>query len=638
MNRNSFFYLLSFIVFTKAKKIDNTPSFLLIMYNNYDYSRFYSPSSCWTPMSGLPPMNDGWTPMSGLPPMNNGWTPMSGLPPMNNGWTPSNYTNGCRTVPVEVKPININLTVNCNKNFTVYQKEQVFNTPNKQIVVPEVNIKVTVEKYNSYHNKKQKYYRKSKNLHYSDFNSKKNSRKRDPPGNNQDKEYTSNSSSQTGLFPGAKMIEIDIKSLKGKNPLEEIINKLLGIEKNKESEERLEAPISKENNFDLEREYNELPFEVKNLNDLIALADLYDKSNEHMFGFNMKRLHIIKNSLINFNEVIGMQEVKKTITNKLITYLQGLGDMDDMNHIVIQAPPGYGKTMLGFHLSEIFYKLGLIKVTVTDTDTTTATTDTTTADTATTDATTADTATTDATTATDTTTATTDTTTDTKCNYTHPFTGEKIDFPFIVAKRKDMIGEYVGQTAPKVEKMVNKALGGVLFIDEAYSLGSKGNVSYSEECINTLNQLLSEKAGQFICIIAGYKDNLKESFFINPGLQRRFRMIFDIKKYNEKELALIFQKMVINKKWSLDKKILENKMEKLEKFMKTNQEHFKYCGGDMETLLQNVRDAHSMRVFGSHPKNKKIITIDDLTKGLEQFKQSSNRDHDVNHMINSLYI
>ena len=54
-------------------------------------------------------------------------------------------------------------------------------------------------------------------------------------------------------------------------------------------------------------------------------------------------------------------QVKKTITNKLITYLQGLGDMDDMNHIVIQAPPGYGKTMLGFHLSEIFYKLGLLK-------------------------------------------------------------------------------------------------------------------------------------------------------------------------------------------------------------------------------------------------------------------------------------
>ena len=550
------------------------------MYNNYDYSSFYSPSGCWTPMSGIPPSNV-------IPPIG----------PSNNS-CPSGY----RTVPVEVRPINVNLTVNSNKSFTVFQKEQVFNTPNKKIIVPEVNIKVTVEKdkppYKGQRRNRRRNnsnYRRNYNRNHRPFYHRDSPRfnppRRFPPG-------TNNGSTQTNLFSGAKMIEIDMKSLKGKNIMEEIINTILGTEKKKEIKEKLEAPISKEMNFDLEKEYNELPFEVKNLNDLIALADLYDKSNEHMFGFNMKRLNIIKDSLVKLNEVIGMQDVKNTITNKLITYLQGLGDMDDMNHIVIQAPPGYGKTMLGFHLSEIFYKLGLIKVLVKDPDDIP----------------------------------------DLVENHTHPFTGEKIDFPFIVAKRKDMIGEYVGQTAPKVEKMVNKALGGVLFIDEAYSLGSKGKVSYSEECINTLNQLLSEKAGQFICIIAGYKENLKESFFINPGLQRRFRMIFEIKKYNEKELALIFQKMVIDKKWNLGEKILENDMKKLVNFMKTNQEQFKYCGGDMETLLQNVRDAHSMRVFGSHPKNKKIITMKDLKEGLELFKQSNDRDDVRNYIMKSLYI
>ena len=72
--------------------------------------------------------------------------------------------------------------------------------------------------------------------------------------------------------------------------------------------------------------------------------------------------------------------------------------------------------------------------------------------------------------------------------------------------------------------------------------------------------------------------------------------------------------------------------------MKTNQEQFKYCGGDMETLLQNVRDAHSMRVFGSHPKNKKIITMKDLKEGLELFKQSNDRDDVRNYIMKSLYI
>ena len=104
----------------------------------------------------------------------------------------------------------------------------------------------------------------------------------------------------------------------------------------------------------------ELPFEVKDLDGLISLADLYEKDKPHMYGFNMKRLSIIRNSLVNL-DIIGMKNVKTNISNKIITYLQGLGDLDDMNHIVIQAPPGYGKTMLAFHLSEIFYKLGLIK-------------------------------------------------------------------------------------------------------------------------------------------------------------------------------------------------------------------------------------------------------------------------------------
>ena len=388
-----------------------------------------------------------------------------------------------------------------------------------------------------------------------------------------------------------------MKSLRaGENPLESIIKEILGLVKN-ETNAKLEAPLSKELNFDMDKEYKELPFEVNNLDDLIALADLYDSKNKHMFGFNMKRLSFIKESLVKLNDIIGMKEVKKTITYKLITYLQGLGDMDDMNHIVIQAPPGYGKTMLGFHLSEIFYKLGLIKVTISD-----------------------------------------EKEDNDEKKYTHPFTGEKIDFPFIVAKRKDMIGEYVGQTAPKVEKMVNKALGGVLFIDEAYSLGSSGKVSYSEECINTLNQLLSEKAGQFICIVAGYKNNLDESFFINPGLRRRFRMIFEIQKYSEKELALIFNKMVTDKKWKLDKMLTNDNNNKLVEFMKTNRDLFKYCGGDMETLLQNVRDSHSIRVFGKHPKTKKNITNKDLKEGLKLYKKSNDRENTLNLIQHSLYI
>ena len=158
------------------------------------------------------------------------------------------------------------------------------------------------------------------------------------------------------------MIEIDMKSIKdGGNPLESIFKKILGLDTGDDDDVKLEAPLSKELNFDLEKDYEKLPFDVKDLTGLISLADLYDEKKPHMFGFNMKRLSMIRSSLVNLNEIIGMEQVKTNISNKIITYLQGLGDLDDMNHIVIQAPPGYGKTMLAFHLSEIFYKLGLIK-------------------------------------------------------------------------------------------------------------------------------------------------------------------------------------------------------------------------------------------------------------------------------------
>tara|TARA_B100000768_G_C11284691_1_gene381466 strand:+ start:7167 stop:8795 length:1629 start_codon:yes stop_codon:yes gene_type:complete len=517
-----------------------------------------------------------------------------------------NYNNFKDQSKVSVSPININLNINNSKDLTIKQPSQTYNTNSGQVIVPEINISIHFDKtYKNESNYESKF--ESKNDSKYEYGGplpqhkkfRKNPRKRRDnyrKSNDRKHKYYDKSKHSPLIPPGARMIKVDLNSLKkGDNPLEDLFKKLFGLDLNKKEDRKLEAPLSKELNFNLEKEYEELPFEVKDLTGLISLADLYDKENQHMYGFNMKRLSIIRNSLISLNEIIGMEQVKTNIANKIITYLQGLGDLDNMNHVVIQAPPGYGKTMLAFHLSEIFYKLGLIK-------------------------------------------QFTDDKTDKKV-YEHPFTGEKIDFPFIVAKRKDLIGEYVGHTAPKVEKAVEDALGGVLFIDEAYSLGSTGKDSYSDEAINTLNQLLSEKAGQFICIIAGYKDQLKKSFFTNPGLQRRFRTVFEIKKYTDNELALIFQKMVLKKGWKLNNKIIENNLETLSKFINKNRNMFKYCGGDMDTYLQSVRDAHSLRVFGLHPKIKKTITVKDLETGFKLYEKSTDRNNDIisDSILNSLY-
>jgi len=374
--------------------------------------------------------------------------------------------------------------------------------------------------------------------------------------------------------------------------IDRLLQDVFGFKK-EDTKKVVEAPIIKENKFDLEKEYEELPFELKSLPDLIKLGKMYDKEKPHQYGINMKRLNFINKSLEKFQNIIGMNNIKDIIFKKIVTYIQGLGKIDDMLNIVIQAPPGYGKTTLGYLLSEIFYKLGIIKQS------------------------------------------------DNKKSdkYIHPITHEEIDFPFIIAKRKDLIGEYLGQTAPKVERKIKEAEGGVLFIDEAYSLGSTGDrkESYSETCLNTLNQLLSEKAGSLLCIIAGYKEELQKSFFINPGLERRFRLIFNIDKYTPLELSKIFSKMIIDDKWKLSDSIILNTDDNmLIDFLKKNRESFKFCGGDMQALLQNCRDAHSIRVIGKHPKLKKIITMEDIKKGYKLFIQNMDRKKN-NSIIYSMY-
>ena len=113
---------------------------------------------------------------------------------------------------------------------------------------------------------------------------------------------------------------------------------------------------------------------------------------------------------------------------------------------------------------------------------------------------------------------------------------------FITATRSDLVAKYLGQTADKTQKVIDSALGGVLFIDEAYSLGNQEQRdSFSKECIDTINENLTEKKTDFICIIAGYKDEIESCFFsYNSGLERRFPVRFTIEEYKPEELYLIF--------------------------------------------------------------------------------------------------
>ncbi len=156
--------------------------------------------------------------------------------------------------------------------------------------------------------------------------------------------------------------------------------------------------------------------------------------------------------------------------------------------------------------------------------------------------------------------------------------------------RKDLISGYLGRTAKKTEKIFQKAKGGVMFIDEAYSLGNTGNDdNYSKECIDIINKNLSENR-DVVVIIAGYEDDIENCFFrVNAGLQRRFPFRYNIKGYTAEELHQILKLKIKTDNWS----IINTDEDKVKKYIIDNIKKFPNYGGDMETLIMKAKIKNS---------------------------------------------
>tara|TARA_B100001057_G_scaffold498903_1_gene607575 strand:+ start:1510 stop:2916 length:1407 start_codon:yes stop_codon:yes gene_type:complete len=187
---------------------------------------------------------------------------------------------------------------------------------------------------------------------------------------------------------------------------------------------------------------------------------------------------------------------------------------------------------------------------------------------------------------------------------------------FKKATRADLIAGYLGQTAMKTKQMIESCLGGVLFIDEAYSLGnSEKRDSFSKECIDTICETLSDYKSNIMVIVAGYKEELEECFFsYNKGLTSRFPWRFETDDYNSNELKDIFIKKVNDIEWKITPELKNN-------WFESKMDHFKYYGRDMETLLSKIKISHSRRVFCKSCE-KKYLTIEDLNNGFEKFKEN----------------
>ena len=185
--------------------------------------------------------------------------------------------------------------------------------------------------------------------------------------------------------------------------------------------------------------------------------------------------------------------------------------------------------------------------------------------------------------------------------------------------RANLIGEYVGDTAIKTKKRLTEALGGVLFIDEAYQLGhaADGNrCPFAYECINTITQFITEHKGKIVIILAGYKRDIKENFFAqNEGLDRRFPWEYTLEKNSPEEMIEIFKLQAGKAGYSVESDALNSD------FFTENKDMFEYSGGDTQTFFDKCKMIHDKRMFSELRPNT-ILNQVDITKGFNMFKKS----------------
>ena len=190
---------------------------------------------------------------------------------------------------------------------------------------------------------------------------------------------------------------------------------------------------------------------------------------------------------------------------------------------------------------------------------------------------------------------------------------------FISVKRSDLIGNYLGETCIKTQKVLDTCKGNIMFIDEAYSIGSLQNKDmFCKECIDTITSFLTENKEDFILILAGYKNDLQQYIFNNnKGLDRRFNWRYEITGYNYNDLKQIFVNKVLSKGWN----ILDDN--KLLCFFKDNLNVFTNFGGDMDTLFYKAKMEYCKRSISSVITENKTLSINDLENCLSSFINNS---------------
>jgi hypothetical protein len=180
----------------------------------------------------------------------------------------------------------------------------------------------------------------------------------------------------------------------------------------------------------------------------------------------------------------------------------------------------------------------------------------------------------------------------------------------VVAGRNDLVGEYIGHTAPKTLKKCQEALGGVLFIDEAYAL-EVGGRDFGSEVVTTLLTFMEENRGEIVVIVAGYDKEMREFLDSNPGLRGRFDHHLRFDNFSPAELLAIFDQLLIDNQYQ----ITPTARQEVSEILARLPEEEYYCNArDVRSLFSEMVLEHAENLRGlTHLRENQLSLLTSLS-------------------------
>ncbi|MDE6768945.1 MAG: AAA family ATPase, partial [Muribaculaceae bacterium] len=183
---------------------------------------------------------------------------------------------------------------------------------------------------------------------------------------------------------------------------------------------------------------------------------------------------------------------------------------------------------------------------------------------------------------------------------------------FIEVDRSSLVASYVGQTAIKTNKLIDNALGGILFIDEAYTLIQGENDSFGQEAVDTLLKRMEDDRGKFICIAAGYSYEMQRFISSNSGLQSRFNKTMHFDDYTQSELEEILKRKISKENFILTPDAQNALTQAVARLFATRSRNFGNAR-EINNLFQKIKERQSLRIINTlnhtRPSNREILTL-----------------------------